>query len=103
MYMRGAKVTYTNELMKNAMMEFMSRELDLTNGMRITFRVHLSENQLMHIMVFPDEDAAEGWARAVGSYVAQIKSMVVKIKPLQGDISHFAIAGDVTLDELRLS
>ena len=44
MYMRGAKVTYTNELMKNAMMEFMLRELDLTNGMRITFRVHLSEN-----------------------------------------------------------
>jgi hypothetical protein len=60
MYMRGAKVTYANELMKNAMMEFMSRELDLTNGMRITFRVHLSENQLIHIMVFPDEDAAEG-------------------------------------------
>ena len=51
MYMRGAKVTYANELMKNAMMEFMSRELDLTNGMRITFRVHLSENQLIHIMV----------------------------------------------------
>ena len=54
-------------------------------------------------MVFPDEDAAEGWSRAVGSYVAQIKSMGVKIEPLQGDISHFAIAGDVTLDELRSS
>ena len=103
MYMRGAKVTYANELMKNAMMEFMSRELDLTNGMRITFRVHLSENQLIHIMVFPDEDAAEGWSRAVGSYVAQIKSMGVKIEPLQGDISHFAIASDVPLDELRSS
>ena len=60
MYMRGAKVTYANELMKNAMMEFMSRELDLTNGMRITFRVYWSENQPIHIMVFPDEDGAEG-------------------------------------------
>ena len=86
--------------MKNAIMELMSRKPDLTNGMRITFRVYLSENQLIHIMVFPDEDAAEGWSRAVGSYVAQIKSMGVKIEPLQGDISHFAIAGDVTLDEL---
>jgi len=54
-------------------------------------------------MVFPDEGAAEGWSRAVGSYVAQIKSMGVKIAPLQGDISHFAIAGDVTIDELRSS
>ena len=27
----------------------------------------------------------------------------VSIEPLQGDISHFAIAGDVTLDELRSS
>ena len=100
MYMRGAKVTYTNELMKNAMMEFMSRELDLTNGMRITFRVHLSENQLMHIMVFPDETPPKAGQEPL-AVTSPDQKHGCENRALQGDISHFAIAGDVTLDELR--
>ena len=30
MYMRGARVTFTNEMMKNFVVSFMSKQIDLT-------------------------------------------------------------------------
>ena len=38
MYMRGARVTFTNEMMKNSVVSFMSKQIDLTEGMIISFR-----------------------------------------------------------------
>ena len=52
MYMRGARVTFTNETMKNSVVSFMSKQIDPTEGMIISFRAHLSENQIIHIMVW---------------------------------------------------
>tara|TARA_B100001093_G_C26764995_1_gene987462 strand:+ start:1077 stop:1391 length:315 start_codon:yes stop_codon:yes gene_type:complete len=101
MYMRGARVTFTNEMMKKSVVAFMSQTIDLTEGMIVSIRTHLSENQILHIMVFPDEQTAEGFARAAKGYGEQIKEMGAKMEILKGDISHFGIAGDVTLDQLR--
>ena len=101
MYMRGVKVTFTNELMKNAVLTFLSQQLDLTNGMMMTFRCHLSENQILNIMVFPDKDKAVNFAETAKSYAEQIKSMGAKLEVLHGEISHFGIAGEVTIDQLR--
>ena len=101
MYMRGARVTFTNEMMKNSVVSFMSKQIDLTEGMIISFRAHLSEHQIIHIMVFPDEQTAEGFGRVAKSYADQIKEMGAKMEIMKGDISHFGVAGDVTLDQLR--
>ena len=48
MYMRAVRTTFTNELMKNSVVDFMSKQLDLTNGMMMCFRCHLSLS-LIHI------------------------------------------------------
>ena len=102
MYMRGVRTTFTNELMKNSVMTFMSQQLDLTNGMMMTFRCHLSENQILNVMVFPNEETATNFSKAATGFADQIKAMGAKLELLHGPISHFGIAGDVTLDQLRM-
>ena len=108
MYMSAVRTTFTNELMKNSVVDFMSKHLDLTNGMMMCFRCHLSENQILNIMVFPDKETREAFSAAAGSLPAaagslpqQIKDMGAKVELLHGPLSHFGIAGDVTLDQLR--
>ena len=101
MYMRVVRTTFTNELMKNSVVDFMSKQLDLTNGMMMCFRCHLSENQILNIMVFPDQKTKESFSAAAGDLSSQIKAMGAKVEFLQGPLSHFGIAGDVTLDQLR--
>ena len=94
MYMRGARVKFMNEFMKKSVVAFMSQTIDLTEGMIVSIRTHLSENQILHIGVYPDKENADG-------YGEQIRDMGAKMEILQGNISHFGIAGDVTLDQLR--
>lgn len=101
MYMRAVRTTFTNELMKNSVVDFMSKQLDLTNGMMMCFRCHLSENQILNIMVFPDKETGEAFSTTAGDLSSQIKAMGAKVEFLQGPLSHFGIAGDVTLDQLR--
>ena len=101
MYMRGARVKFMNEFMKKSVVAFMSQTIDLTEGMIVSIRTHLSENQILHIGVYPDKENADGYARAVKGYGEQIRDMGAKMAILQGNISHFGIAGDVTLDQLR--
>ena len=101
MYMRAVRTTFTNELMKNSVVDFMSKQLDLTNGMMMCFRCHLSENQILNIMVFPDQETGEAFSAAADDLSSQIKAMGAKVEFLQGPLSHFGIAGDVTLDQLR--
>ena len=101
MYMRAVRTTFTNELMKNSVVDFMSKQLDLTNGMMMCFRCHLSENQILNIMVFPDQETGEAFSAAASDLSSQIKAMGAKVEFLQGPLSHFGIAGDVTLDQLR--
>ena len=101
MYMRAVRTTFTNELMKNSVVDFMSKQLDLTNGMMMCFRCHLSENQILNIMVFPDQKTKESFSAAAGDLSSQIKAMGAKVKFLHGPLTHFGIAGDVKLDQLR--
>ena len=101
MYMSAVRTTFTNELMKNSVVDFMSKQLDLTNGMMMCFRCHLSENQILNIMVFPNQETGEAISAAAGDLSSQIKAMGAKVEFLQGPLSHFGIAGDVTLDQLR--
>ena len=100
MYMSAVRTTFTNELMKNSVVDFMSKHLDLTNGMMMCFRCHLSENQILNIMVFPDMETREAFSAAAGNLPQQIKDMGAKVELLHGPLSHFGIAGDVTLDQL---
>ena len=102
MYMHAVRTTFTNELMKNSVVDYMSKHLDLTHGMMMCFRCHLSENQILNIMVFPDQETKEGFSKnAAGDLSSQIKAMGAKVEFLHGPLSHFGIAGDVTLDQLR--
>ena len=101
MYMSAVRTTFTNELMKNSVVDFMSKQLDLTNGMMMCFRCHLSENQILNIMVFPDQETGEAFSAAAGDLSSQIKAMGAKVEFLHGPLTHFGIAGDVTLDQLR--
>jgi len=52
-------------------------------------------------MVFPDQETGEAFSAAAGDLSSQIKAMGAKVEFLQGPLSHFGIAGDVTLDQLR--
>ena len=102
MYMHAVRTTFTNELMKNSVVDYMSKQLDLKHGMMMTFRCHLSENQLINIMVFPDQETKESFTKnAAGNLASQIKAMGAKVEFLHGPITHFGIAGVVTLDQLR--
>ena len=92
MFMRGVRVTFTNQLMKESVLGFISREMDLTGGMMMVFRCHLSENQLLNIMLFPDEDTANRFGESARPYLEQIKETGAKIEFLSGDVSHFGVS-----------
>ena len=53
MYMRGVRTTFTNDLMKDAVLNFMSQQL--SDERMITFAVHPSDNQLLRVSLYPDE------------------------------------------------
>ena len=100
MFMRGVRVTFANQLMKESVLGFISREMDLIGGMMMVFRCHLSENQLLNIMLFPDEDTANRFGESARPYLEQTKEPGAKIEFLSGDVSHFGVAADVTLEQL---
>ncbi|OUX77823.1 MAG: hypothetical protein CBC19_06355 [Oceanospirillales bacterium TMED59] len=101
MFMRGARVTFTNELMKNSVVSFMSQNTDLRNDMMLTFRVHLSDNALLLVQLFPSEGEAAEYDKGVAPLVEQIRDMGAKIDMLSGDSSHFKVAGDLRLNQLH--
>ena len=101
-YMHAVRTTLTNELMKNSVVDYLSKQLDLTHGMMMYCRCHLSKNQILNIMVFPDQETKEAFSKtAAGNLSSQIKAMGAKVEFLHGLLLHFGIAGDVTLDQLR--
>lgn len=101
MYMRGAKVTFANELMKNSFIAFMSSQTDLVNDMMFSMRVHLSEHQLLLVQVFPSKEAADNHGQQIKDLIEQMKDSGIRMEPLRGDISHFKVAGGITLEQLN--
>ena len=59
MYARAIKGTFTNEVMKKSLLSFLIANFDLQNGMIMAFKLHLSENQVLHVGVFPDKQTAD--------------------------------------------
>ena len=55
LYARAIKGTFTNEVMKKSLLSFLIANFDLQNGMIMAFKLHLSENQVLHVSVFPDK------------------------------------------------
>ena len=100
MYARGVKHTFTNETMKQSVTGFMMQNFDLKNGMLMSFKIHLSENQVVHIGIFPDEETANTAAKKAKPILKQIAEMGAKAEPMVGPLTDLMIAGDVTLDQL---
>ena len=100
MYARCVKHTFTNETMKQSVTGFMMQNFDLKNGMLTSFKIHLSENQVVHIGIFPDEETANAAAKKAKPILKQIAKMGAKAEPMVGPLTDLMIAGDVTLDQL---
>ena len=100
MYARAIKGTFTNEVMKKSLLSFMIENFDLKFGMIIAFKLHLSENQMLHVGVFPDKETADKFGEAAKPIVAQITQMGAKHEVMAGPLTDFMIAGDVTLDQI---
>ena len=100
LYARAIKGTFTNEVMKKSLLSFLIANFDLQNGMIMAFKLHLSENQVLHVGVFPDKQTADKAGEAVKPVVAQITQMGAKHEVMAGPLTDFMLAGDVTLDQL---
>ena len=100
MYIRAVKGTFTNEVMKNSVVNFMIDNFDLKHGMIMAFKMHLSENQVLHVSVFPDEETSEEFVKLAKPIVDQIKQMGAKHEVMKGPLTDFMVAGDITLDQL---
>ena len=100
MYIRAVKGTFTNEVMKNSVVNFMIDNFDLKHGMIMAFKMHLSENQVLHVAVFPDQETSEEFVKLAQPVVDQIKQMGAKHEVMKGPLTDFMVAGDITLDQL---
>ncbi len=70
LYARANKGTFTNEVMKKSLLSFLIANFDLQNGIIMAFKLHLSENQVLHVGVFPDKQTADR-AIAASCFCAQ--------------------------------
>ena len=84
MYARAFKTTYANELMKQSVMPFMTQNVDLTNGMLLVFKMHLSKNQVLHVGLHPDEATANAAAKVTAQLRQQVKDMGAKQGGIDG-------------------
>ena len=69
--------------------------------MIMAFKLHLSENQVLHVGVFPDKQPADKAGEAAKPVVAQITQMGAKHDVMAGPLTDFMLAGDVPLDQLH--
>ena len=103
MYMRGVKTTCTNEVMRDSVKCFYLEKFDIMDAgsaLMISYKVDLSDNQFMHVGVFADKQTADSFAEQVMPIHKQVQEMGAKMEIIHGDITHFKIAGGVTLDQL---
>ena len=100
MYARGVRHTFTKEMMKQSVTNFMIANFDLKHGMMMSFKIHTAENQVVHIGIFPDEETADGYGDHTKQARQQIADMGAKSEILAGPLTDFLISGDVTLDQL---
>ena len=87
-------------MMKQCVTTFMMLNFDLKNGMMMSFKICLSENQVLHIGIFPDGKTAGQFAAATKQARDRIAQMGAKSEPIVGPLTDLLIAEDVTLDQL---
>ena len=78
MYASGTKLTFTNEMMKQSVTSFMIQNFDLKHGMMMSFKIHVSEHQVVHIGIFPDEETSNNFSEVTKQARKQIADMGVK-------------------------
>ena len=86
--------------MKNSVINFLIENFDVKHGMIVAFKMHLSENQILHVGFFPDQATSEEFVKQTKPVVDQIKQMGAKHEVMKGSLNDFMIAGDITLDQL---
>ena len=59
--------------MKNTVINFMIDNFVSKHGMIMAFKMHLSENQVLHVSVFPDEETSEEFVKLAKPVLDQIK------------------------------
>ena len=64
MFMRGVRVTFTNQLMKESVSGTSVKWTDRRHDDGVP--LSLPENQLLNIMLFPDEDTANRFGESPG-------------------------------------
>ena len=97
---RSVKHIFTNEMMKQSVTNFMIQNFDLKHGMMMSFKIHVSEHQVVHIGIFPDEEAANNYGEHTKQARKQIADMGAKSEIISGLLTDLLIAGDVTLEQL---
>ena len=62
MWVRTLKITFKNQIMKDSMETYMAEKVDLTEGMILSYRVHLSSNAVLVNHFFPSREALQGFS-----------------------------------------
>ena len=78
----------------------MIQNFDLKHGMMMSFKIHVSEHQVVHIGIFPDEETSNNFSEVTKQARKQIADMGVKAEPLAGPLTDMLIAHDITLGQL---
>ena len=100
MWVRTLKITFKNQIMKDSMETYMAEKVDLTEGMILSYRVHLSSNAVLVNHFFPSREALQGFSTKLKPVREQIIAMGAKIEVHDGEVFNFKVGGDVTLDML---
>ena len=100
MWVRTLKITFKNQIMKDSIESYMAEKVDLTEGMILSYRVHLSPNAVLVNHFFSSKEALQGFTTKLKPVREQIIAMGAKIDGYDGEVFNFKVAGDVTLDML---
>lgn len=100
MWVRTLKITFKNAFMKDSVETYMASTVDLTEGMILTYRVHVSSNVVLVNHFFPSQQALQAFTAKLKPVREQIIAMGAKVDVHDGEVWGFKVAGDVTLDML---
>ena len=103
MFFRSVKCTCKNTVMKESVRNFYLDNFDLmdpASALMISYKVDLSDNQFLHVGLFASEEVADAFADKLGPIHRQVQEMGAKIEITKGNITHFKVAGGLTLDQL---
>ncbi len=102
-FFRSVKCICKNTVMKASVRNFYLDNCDLmdpASALIISYKVDLSDNQFFHVGLFVSEEVADTFAEKLGPIHRQFQEMGTEIQITKGDVTHFKVAGGLTLDQL---